>query len=83
MRRENRNKVGLWLPIGIGLILTMAGIRYLSSKGWIPGFGGNRELSYQTISTGASVQVGVPAPPNIPKPIPKPIPDPNPPDKMW
>lgn len=67
MSRKNRNTIGWWLPALIGLILIAAGIRYFSSRGWLPTFGGDRTQSYETISSGASVQVSAPAIPIVPE----------------
>lgn len=92
MSRNNRRVVGLWLPAIIGLVLLAAGIRYVRSRGWLPNLGGDREPTYQTISSGASLQVFAPAVPTVPATTPETgtnegntgtAPGSDPPKRMW
>lgn len=58
-REERRGKTGWWLIALIGLIAAAAGIRYASSSEWWANTFDRQRQNFQTVNTGASIQVAV------------------------
>lgn len=58
-REQRRGKTGWWLLALIALILSAAGIRYASSSDWWANTFNRDRQNFQTVNTGASVQVAV------------------------
>lgn len=56
-REEKRGKTGWWLMALIGLIVAAAGIRYASSSDWWANTFDRQRQTFQTVNTGASIQV--------------------------
>ncbi len=53
---KKRQQAGWWVPALILFILSLIGIRYISSQGWWENTFGSSQRDYQTINTGLSVQ---------------------------
>lgn len=56
-KESKRKKTGWWLPALILLILAAAGIRYASSTEWWTNMFDRQRRAFQTVNTGASIQV--------------------------
>ncbi|MBF2026767.1 MAG: hypothetical protein IGS48_08375 [Oscillatoriales cyanobacterium C42_A2020_001] len=56
-KESKRKKTGWWLPALILLILAGAGIRYASSTEWWFSLFDRQRRTFQTVNTGASIQV--------------------------
>jgi len=76
---QRRGKAGWWVFALVGGILLAAGIRYLSSTEWWANFFNRDRPTYQTVNTGASVQVATSTSTPIDRSSPRPLPpNPNP-----
>jgi len=56
-REERRRKTGWWVLALLGLIFAAIGIRFASSSDWWASISNGQRQNFQTINTGASVQV--------------------------
>lgn len=76
-RTDRRGKAGWWVLAVVGGILTAAGIRYASSTDWWANFFNRDRQTYQTVNTGASVQVAASTTTSVPATVlpARPIPD--------
>ena len=79
---KKRQQAGWWVLAFLLFILSLVGIRYISSQGWWENRFGSSRQTFQTINTGFSVQVpnqsDVLAPLNPSKPAPSPPTNKNP-----
>lgn len=93
-REERRGKTGWWLFALIGLLLAAAGIRYASSSEWWASIVNRQRQNFQTVNTGASVQVAASTtdrtpidegntPPQTNNPDPNVTAPQDPPRRMW
>ncbi len=89
---SQQKKVGLWLPVSVGAVLLVAGIIYARELGVWKTFFNQPKQTYQTVNTGASVQVSMSTSNSTPidKASPQPLPEPSPsvaptnrPKRMW